>query len=514
MAKLLTLFTLLPKAHQITLSLLVMLTTIILMFPSEDAQASKQTQLVNPSTDTNSTETNSQYSVPLAFRTPTAPTIAKDDNTEEIADNIFDNSSLSPQKRNVSDDAVSETADDQAFAQHIAMLQTRPEGMDGVIKELDNQLIKQKEKLAQQASSDDYTVEYYEVAKGDTLGGLFSRAGLSAKDVYDITQLPLAKKNLLTIMPGEEIAISKNELGELKELSYRMDKVSTLVISHSDDKYKEVVNTKKVQSRTSFITATIKSNFWNAAADAGLSGNHIMELANIFGWDVDFALDIRKGDHFSLLFDQEYADGQFLRNGNILAAEFVNQGERYTAVRYTDGEYYSENGNSMRKAFLRSPVDFKYVSSNFNPRRLHPVTGQIKAHRGVDYVAAIGTPIKAAGKGKVIESGYNQFNGNYVFIKHNETYTTKYLHLTKRKVNRGDTVKQGQVIGTLGKTGRVTGAHLHYEFIVNGVHRNPRTVDLPKSMPINRSEKGKFTSLSKQLMAQLKSNQQQQLASN
>ena len=188
-----------------------------------------------------------------------------------------------------------------------------------------------------------------------------------------------------------------------------------------------------------------------------------MELANIFGWDVDFALDIRKGDHFSLLFEQEYADGQFLRNGNILAAEFFNQGERYTAVRYTDGEYYSEDGSSMRKAFLRSPVDFKYVSSNF---------------------------------------------------KHNETYTTKYLHLTKRKVNRGETVKQGQIIGTLGKTGRVTGAHLHYEFIVNGVHRNPRTIDLPKSMPIDRKEKNKFTALSKQLMAQLKSNQQQQLASN
>ncbi|MCL1149988.1 peptidoglycan DD-metalloendopeptidase family protein [Shewanella ulleungensis] len=513
MAKLLTLFTLLPKAHQITLSLLVMLTTIILMFPSEDAQASKQTQLVSQSTDKNTIENNTGFSAPLAFRTPTAPTDKKDVAQEEIADNVFDNSTLSPQnvkKR----PTVSETADDEAFTQHLAMLQTRPNGVDGVLNDIDNQLAKQKAKIKQQASNDDYTVEYYEVAKGDTLGGLFSRAGLTAKDVYDITQLPLAKKNLLKIMPGEEIAISKNDLGELKELSYRMDKVSTLVISHNNDRYKEVVNTKEVQSRTSFITATIKSNFWNAAADAGLSGNHIMELANIFGWDVDFALDIRKGDHFSLLFDQEYADGQFLRNGNILAAEFINQGERYTAVRYTDGEYYSENGNSMRKAFLRSPVDFKYVSSNFNPRRLHPVTGQIKAHRGVDYVAAIGTPIKAAGKGKVIESGYNQFNGNYVFIKHNETYTTKYLHLTKRKVNRGETVKQGQVIGTLGKTGRVTGAHLHYEFIVNGVHRNPRTIDLPKSMPINRSEKGKFSSLSKQLMAQLKSNQQQQLASN
>ncbi|MGX9463271.1 peptidoglycan DD-metalloendopeptidase family protein [Shewanella sp. A14] len=507
MAKLLTLFTLLPKAHQITLSLLVILTTFILMFPSEDAQASKQTQLVSQATDKSAIETNKRYPVPLAFRTPTAP----GNITKSVQDTSVDLASINDDNK---DATLTETPDDQAFAQHLTMLQTSQSGIDGIINDIDQQVSIHKAQLKQQDSDNDNIIEYYEVAKGDTLGGLFSRAGLSAKDVYDITQLPLAKKNLLTIMPGEEIAISKNIKGELKELSYRISKISTLVISHNNDQYKEVVNTKEVKTRTSFITATIKSNFWNAAADAGLSGNHIMELANIFGWDVDFALDIRKGDHFSLLFDQEYADGQFLRNGNILAAEFINQGERYTAVRYTDGEYYSENGSSMRKAFLRSPVDFKYVSSNFNPRRLHPVTGQVKAHRGVDYVAAIGTPIKSAGKGKVIESSYNQYNGNYVFIKHNETYTTKYLHLTKRKVKRGDSVKQGQIIGTLGKTGRVTGAHLHYEFIVNGVHRNPRTIDLPKSMPIDRKEKNKFSALSKQLMAKLKSNQQQQLASN
>ncbi|AZG75233.1 peptidoglycan DD-metalloendopeptidase family protein [Shewanella livingstonensis] len=512
MAKLLTLFTLLPKAHQITLSLLVILTTIILMFPSEDAQASKQTKLMNQSVEQPDIETNKRYAIPLAFRTPTPPenddTIDHDGTIDAAPNNNLISS-------NDSKDLNSgETPDDEAFAHHLAMLQTSTSDIDSMINDIDKQVAKQKAKLKQQVANNDDTVEYYEVVKGDILGGLFSRAGLSAKDVYDITQLPLAKKNLLKIMPGEEIAISKNALGELQELTYRMDKVSTLVISQHNEQYKETVNTKEIENRTSFISANIKSNFWNAAADAGLSGNHIMELANIFGWDVDFALDIRKGDHFSLLFEQEYADGQFLRNGNILAAEFINQGERYTAVRYTDSEYYSENGNSMRKAFLRSPVDFKYVSSNFNPRRLHPVTGQIKAHRGVDYVAAIGTPIKAAGKGKVVESGYNQFNGNYVFIKHNETYTTKYLHLTKRNVNRGETVKQGQIIGTLGKTGRVTGAHLHYEFIVNGVHRNPRTIDLPKSMPIDSREKNKFAALSKQLMTQLKSNQQQRLASN
>ncbi|MCT7941103.1 peptidoglycan DD-metalloendopeptidase family protein [Shewanella holmiensis] len=489
MAKLITLFKLLPKAHQIALAILAIFTSLILMFPSEDAQASKQTSM-EPSAKL---ESHTRYQVPLAFRSPSAPeTSAKSDNSE--------------------DQTTLPTADDEAFSAHLSSLSSGSK-TDQIIDRIDGEL-KAQQKALKEAAELENQVEYYEVTKGDTLGGLFNRAGLTAKDVYDITRLPLAKKNLLKIIPGEEIAISKNAQGELTELSYRMDKISTLVITKANDKYKETVNKKSLETRQSFITAKIKSNFWSAAADAGLSANHIMQLANIFGWDIDFALDIRKNDHFSLIFEQEYADGQFIRTGNILAAEFVNQGERYTAIRYKDGQYYSETGNSMRKAFLRSPVDFKYVSSNFNPRRLHPVTGQVKAHRGVDYVAAIGTPIKAAGGGKVIESSYNQYNGNYVFIKHNDTYTTKYLHLTKRSVKRGDTVKQGQIIGTLGRTGRVTGAHLHYEFIVNGVHRNPRTIDLPKSLPINRSEKAKFDGLSKQLMAQLKSNQAQQVASN
>lgn len=157
----------------------------------------------------------------------------------------------------------------------------------------------------------------------------------------------------------------------------------------------------------------------------------------------------------------------------------------------------------MRKAFLRSPVNFRYVSSNFNPRRLHPVTGAVKAHRGTDYVAPVGTPIWAAGDGVVMKSAYNKFNGNYVFIRHSSTYITKYLHLTKRKVKTGQRVKQGQTIGTLGGTGRVTGPHLHYEFLVNGVHKNPRTVKLPQSKSLTGKEKTAFIELAKDRMAQL-----------
>ena len=463
MGKVITLFKLLPKKHQILLSILSVITMITLLFPSEEAQASRQTQGIADH------QVNTRYDVPLAFRSPERP--------EGIEGQTQDEANQATALSSV--DAL-------AAGNHSA-----PETLE---------------------SAHHRDVEHFNVKNGDTLAAVFERAGLTSKDVYEITQLPLAKQNLLKIIPGEEIVISKDVNGDLTEVRYRVDAISTLVITKDHDRYFEKITEKDIEIRTQFTSAKIKSNFWNAAVDAGLNANQIMQLSTVFGWDIDFALDLREGDSFAIIYEQEYAEGEFLRNGNILAAEFINQDERYTAVRYTDGNYYSENGTSMRKAFLRSPVDFKYVSSNFNPRRLHPVTGQVKAHRGVDYVAAIGTPIKAAGNGRVIESGYNQFNGNYVFIKHNDTYTTKYLHLTKRNVSKGASVKQGQIIGTLGKTGRVTGAHLHYEFIVNGVHRNPRTVDLPKAESIARKEKSQFDTISKQLMASISQNKQTQLA--
>ncbi|TVP14908.1 peptidoglycan DD-metalloendopeptidase family protein [Shewanella sp. KCT] len=496
MGKIITLLKLLPRLHQIILSVLVMITIGVIFLPSDDAEASRSTNTsltgkirlgeqgsgASGENAANDTKTNGYaYPVPLAFRTPEPPS------ADEIARNTQESGSLD-------------------LNGNLDLNGSLDLNESALTQVTDNPVVAEPEE--ERESSEEFTVR-----SGDTLAALFKRAGLTARDVYEITQLPKAKKNLLKIMPGEEIIIVKDDAGQLKRVVYHLDPISTLKICKDDKGYSEEIIKKTVENRTKFASATISSNFWNAGVGAGLTPNQIMQLATIFGWDIDFALDLRQGDNFAILFEEEYADGEFLRNGNILAAEFYNQGDRYTAVRYKDGNYYSDEGRSMRKAFLRSPVDFKYVSSSFNPRRLHPVTGQVKAHRGVDYVAAVGTPIKAAGKGRVIKSGYNQYNGNYVFIKHNETYTTKYLHLKKRKVKQGQTVKQGQIIGTLGSTGRVTGAHLHYEFIVNGVHRNPRTVKLPQSLPIDSKEKSSFLALSKQLMAKLEQNKQVQLAS-
>jgi murein DD-endopeptidase MepM/ murein hydrolase activator NlpD len=232
-----------------------------------------------------------------------------------------------------------------------------------------------------------------------------------------------------------------------------------------------------------------------------------MELANIFAWDIDFVFDIRKEDSFSLLFEEHFLDGEKLAVGNIIAATFTNRGKTFQAVRYTNDQgvtnYYTPEGLSMRKAFLRTPLDIFRISSGFNLKRKHPIHKKIKAHRGVDYAAPRGTPVYSAGDGKVIAAGYSKANGNYVFVQHGQTYITKYLHLNKKKVRKGQSVRQRQLIGTVGSTGYATGPHLHYEFLVNGVHRNPRTVKLPQANPIPKAELAAFQTATQPMLRQL-----------
>ncbi len=251
-----------------------------------------------------------------------------------------------------------------------------------------------------------------------------------------------------------------------------------------------------------------------------MSQTLIMEMANIFGGVIDFVLDPREGDSFHVLYEELYLDGEKYRDGNILAAEFINRGRSYTALRYIDENgragYFAEDGVSMRKAFLLAPVDFTRVSSNFNPRRLHPIYKTRRPHRGTDYAAPRGTPVFASGDGRVIEVGYTRANGNYIVVQHGEAYTSKYLHLHKKRAKKGQRVTQQQVIGTVGSTGAATGPHLHYEFLVNGVHRNPRTIHkkLPKAKSLASAEMPRFQEQTHNFQIQLASIRQQQLALN
>ncbi|TOL95602.1 peptidoglycan DD-metalloendopeptidase family protein [Vibrio parahaemolyticus] len=347
--------------------------------------------------------------------------------------------------------------------------------------------------------------ETYKVKNGESAAILFNRVGLSARLLHELVSSDKEIEQQLTrLRPGDKLQFGFDEKNDLVQLRRTLSAFETFRIKLQDGKYVSEVDKKEVDYQFNYAEATIKSNFWNAGISSGLNGNQIMELAGIFGWDIDFALDIRKNDSFRVLYQEEVVEGEVIGRGKIIAAIFKNQGDTFTAILdEKTGKYYDENGRAMKKAFLRAPLDFRRVTSNFNPRRLHPVTGRVRPHRGTDYAAPVGTPIWAAGDGVVQKSAYNKFNGNYVFIKHSNTYITKYLHLTKRTVKTGQRVKQGQTIGTLGGTGRVTGPHLHYEFLVNGVHKNPRTVNLPQSKSLTGKARQTFMANAKVSMDKL-----------
>ncbi|WP_429036742.1 peptidoglycan DD-metalloendopeptidase family protein [Aeromonas media] len=353
-----------------------------------------------------------------------------------------------------------------------------------------------------------YITKQVKVRRGDNMGVIFQRIGLSTTDLHLIDQLD-GSDPLRMLQPGQELTFKLTEQGELHSLYYPHSLEQALKVSRKDDSFVARSVKLELDTREQVAKGEIRSSFWGAASEAGMTEDQIMDLAAIFGWDIDFAQDLQPGDSFRVVYQDKYQDDERVASGDILAAEFINQGAIYRAVLNQDGNYYTPEGKAMRKSFLRAPVNFKYISSNFNPRRLHPVTGKVRPHNGIDYVAPVGTPIMAAGGGSVVAAGYNQFNGNYVFIKHAGNYVTKYLHLSKRTVNKGQRVKQGQTIGLLGGTGRVTGPHLHYEFVVGGVHKNPRTLTLPQAETLTGRALASFKAEARPQLAKLDSNEMQ-----
>ena len=341
------------------------------------------------------------------------------------------------------------------------------------------------------------------VRNGDNLSLIFNRAGFSDRDVYEVTSSEKGRA-LRKIFPGQLIGFAANEDNALIAVRHIESPLKQTVYSKSEGQFVSEIITRETQTRERSVALTIDSSLFLAGDRAGLSDGIIMELAAILGGVIDFALDPRRGDEIIILFEENYFDDEKFSDGDILAASFNNNGRLVEAYRYTDSlgdtGYFDAEGVSMRKAFLKAPLDFTRVSSSFNPNRLHPIYKTKRPHRGTDYAAPRGTPVYAAGDGRVVEAGYTRPNGNYVFIQHGEGFKTHYLHLNKKRVKRGDRVKQGQVIGTVGSTGAATGPHLHYEFLVNGVHRNPRTVHkiLPKAKSLPDSELERFKDAIKQ----------------
>jgi murein DD-endopeptidase MepM/ murein hydrolase activator NlpD len=357
------------------------------------------------------------------------------------------------------------------------------------------------------ATSDRWLKE--KVKAGDSLARIFTRLNLSPGLLHNIINSSKEAKTLARIRPGQTLEVHLDSQGKLLELIHQRSAIESLQVVATEAGFSTTLEKRTLESRIAQAQGTIASSLYQGAKRAGLDDAMVMELANIFGWDIDFALEIRAGDHFSLIYEERYLNGKKYRNGQILAAEFVNRGKVFRAVRYVDdkgnGNYYSPDGSSMRKAFLRAPVDFRRISSRFTKARWHPVLGKKRPHRGVDYAAATGTPIKAAGDGRVIFRGRKGGYGNTVIIQHGNQSTTLYGHMSKfrRSVKKGSRVNQGQVIGYVGKTGLATGPHLHYEFRVNGVHRNPLTVKLPAAAPINKKYRSDFKARSQPLLARL-----------
>ena len=346
------------------------------------------------------------------------------------------------------------------------------------------------------------------IKSGDNLSLLFDRNNLSPQELYKVTSNKTAAKQFKHLFPGDEIKLRIDE-NKLTELSYEFDLGKSLHMVRNEDSFEAEIIERPLEYRTRQATGSIENSLFLSAQAAGLSDKLTMELAGIFGWDIDFALDIRQGDNFAVIYEEVFLDGEKVRDGNIVAAAFTNRGKSFEAIRYTDSnnrtDYYSADGHSMRKAFLRTPVDFSRISSRFNLKRKHPVLNRIRAHKGVDYAASRGTPIKATGDGKIIHRGKKGGYGSTVIIQHGSSYSTLYAHMSNyaRGIRTGSRVKQGQVIGYVGSSGLATGPHLHYEFRVNGSVRNPLTVKLPDAQPLSKEFLADFKQQANQLMASL-----------
>jgi len=346
------------------------------------------------------------------------------------------------------------------------------------------------------------------VKQGDNLAMIFARLDLSAAQLHQVISSGKATNTLAQLYPGQQIDVRLGSDKQLEELVYIIDETNSLRVARQGGSFKSTLIQRDIEIRVAHAQGVIESSLFESGQDAGLSDKLIMELVGIFGWDIDFALDIREGDGFAVLYEEKYLDAEKIGEGSIVAAEFTNQGKIYRAVRYTDerghSNYFAPTGHSMRKAFLRTPAAFSRISSRFGKRH-HPVLNRMRIHRGVDYAAPRGTPVKAAGDGKVVFLGRKGGYGKTLVIRHGGKYSTLYAHLSrfKRRLRTGQHVKQGEVIGYVGNTGLATGPHLHYEFRVNGVHRNPLTVRLPSAKPINPKYRDDFTRQARALTTQL-----------
>ena len=351
----------------------------------------------------------------------------------------------------------------------------------------------------------------HEIKNGENLALIGEKYEIRPVDIHYLSSQKPHGKLLRKIRPGETLSFTLDKEKQLLRVDYQPDPLTIITFDRDDKSFNSSSNSITPTREILFSHGVIEQNLFYASQKIGLADALTMRLAQIFQWDIDFVLDLRPGDSFFLMYEELFVNDKFVGHGDILAAEFINQGESYTAVFFKDdlgrGDFFNLEGESMRKAFLRAPVEFSRISSSFNLNRVHPLFKTVRPHRGIDYAAPTGTPVLAAGDGRIKTASRTQPNGKYVIIQHGQQFMTKYLHLSKfgRGIKSGKMVKQGQVIGYVGQTGYATGPHLHYEFLVNGIHQNPRTVSLPKATPIAPKHKHLFAIEATRLFSLLES---------
>jgi murein DD-endopeptidase MepM/ murein hydrolase activator NlpD len=356
------------------------------------------------------------------------------------------------------------------------------------------------------------------IRSGDTLDKLFRAHKLDLGHLSVVSRLDDARGPLRKIKPGAVFEITHDE-GQLINMYTSLNLTSARTIDRADTGFTAEIIERPIETRKRLAYGVIENSLFESAVSAGMSDKLVMNIAGIFAWDIDFVLDIRSGDNYYVQYEEIWQDGAFVTDGEIIVAEFNNNGRKNQAIRFIDdsgrADYFTPEGLSVRKAFIRAPVDFTRISSNFNPNRRHPILNKIRAHRGVDYAAPRGTPIKAAGDGKVIFRGVKSGYGNAIILQHGGNITTLYAHMSRyeSKARIAKRVRQGQTIGYVGATGLATANHLHYEYRINGVHRNPRTVTLPKADPIQSKYREKFLATAEPILQELEQYKRTQVAS-
>lgn len=357
------------------------------------------------------------------------------------------------------------------------------------------------------SSLPDIDWQAFDIKSGDTLSSLFKKAGFNDGIMLSVIHGEGEADKLQRLYAGEKIRFGTNDEGQLVAIELKRSLLESLKITKAEKGFTGETEVREPEARPVFASGEIDGSLYLAAREAGLTDRLTMEMSGIFGWVIDFVYDIRKGDRFELVYEELYVDGKKFDTGRILSARLINRDSEHVALLYTDSngdaDYYTPQGKSMRKAFLRVPINAR-VSSPFNLQRRHPVLDVVRPHEGTDYAAPPGTPIKAAGSGRVKFSGWKGGYGRTVILQHGDNITTLYAHMRgiAKGIKNGTRVKQGETIGYLGSSGMVTGPHLHYEFRINSAAKNSRTVKLPDAKPIPSSEMARFKQATEQRLAQ------------